>query len=147
MLAPIRAAGEVVAFPGVPAPEIDAKDFTEPCAGLAVFGDIILFTEPVLGGTFDRPSLLGHRRIMGQVVGDNAGVDRRGHHFALQVLASDGCDALQTGQIIRRKASTVYRFTTRRRPWESEAERARLLIEADRTLPEARKGRAMRQWR
>jgi hypothetical protein len=130
------------AEPAVPI-GIDPAQFTEPCPGRVLYGDVLLFAEKVLGGTFDRPVLLGHRRIMGQVVGANAGPDRRQSHFTVEVFASEGCEPLAAGTVVRRKAADISRWTTRRRPWADEAERALLLERADEALPLVRKARRL----
>ena len=121
----------------------DSAEFTEPCAGAVVFGDVLLFSEKVLGGTFDRPVLVGTRVVMGQVVGVSAGPDRPSRHIAIEVFSSHGAEPLEPGVVVRRKASEVSRWSTRRRPWDNEAQRQRLLAEAEDTLPQARKARLL----
>ena len=102
---------------------IETSTFTIDCTGNACTGDIILFTEGVFGGSFRKPKFLGQRRIAGRITKDSYGSGKQQHTFTIEVVGSDGCDALAPGTMTRRKARSVYRNGTMRQPWADESAR------------------------
>lgn len=93
------------------------------CTGDACTGDVILFEEGVFGGSRFNPKFLGRRRVVALIEKESYGAERQQHTFSLEVLASDGVDALKVGAHIRRKGRNIYRNGTRRQEWPSEADR------------------------
>lgn len=102
---------------------IDTSTFTINCTGDACTGDVILFSEAVFGGSFRKPKFLGERRIAARIVKDSYGGAKQQHTFSIEVIESDGYDALPSGTKTTRKGRNVYRNGTMRRAWASEAER------------------------
>lgn len=108
---------------------IDEKQFPFGCTGDACKGDIILFTEGVFGGSYRNPKFLGDRRVVARIVSDSYGGDKQQHTFSLEVIASDGYDALKPGSKTRRKGRNIYRNGTLRQAWDNEADRKAALDE------------------
>lgn len=106
---------------------IDTSAFTINCTGDACNGDVILFSEAVFGGSFRKPKFLGERRIVARIVKDSYGNAKQQHTFSLEVIASDGYDALTPGAKTTRKGRNIYRNGTMRQPWNDEAARKTVL--------------------
>ena len=102
---------------------MDASDFTIDCTGDVVTGDTILFAEAVFGGSYKKPKFLGERRIIALVTADSYGAAKQQHTFSLNVLWSDGTEALPVGKTTRRKGRNVYGKYTLRLPWTDESTR------------------------
>jgi hypothetical protein len=102
---------------------IDTSAFALNCTGDACKGDVILFIEAVFAGSFRKPKFLGERRIAARIVKDSYGSVKQQHTFTLEVLASDGVDALAAGTQTTRKGRNVYKNGTVRLPWPNEADR------------------------
>jgi hypothetical protein len=111
------------------ATKMDTTAFTIDCTGDVCVGDTVMFTEGVFGGSYRRPSHLGDRRIIAKVVKDSYGADKQQHTFSIEVIDSDGYDALTPGTKTRRKGRNVYRNGTMRMAWENEDERGVALDE------------------
>ena len=77
--------------------KIDETHFPIDCTGDVCAGDVILFTEAVFGGSYRKPRFLGERRIAAKVLKDSYGKDKQQHTFTLEVVASDGYEALEAG--------------------------------------------------
>ena len=90
--------------------------FTINCTGDACEGDTILFTETVWGGNWKHPTKLGERTIAALIVKDSYGAAKQQHTFTLEVIDSEGYDALEIGSSVRRKGRTVYGNGTKRQP-------------------------------
>jgi hypothetical protein len=97
--------------------------YTRTCTGDVVIGDTIEFTEAVFGGSYRKPTFLGERTVRAHVTKDSYGAGKQQHTFSMEVIDSDGYDALPTGKKIRRKGRNVYRNGTMRKPWVDESER------------------------
>lgn len=109
-------------------PRIDANSFSVNCTGDACRGDVILFTERVFGGgMYKNRKPLGTRRIAGLILKDSYGAEKQQHTFTIRVIASDGYAPLETGVSIMRKGRNVYRNGTRRKLWDDENARRRIL--------------------
>lgn len=108
---------------------IDTSAFTINCTGNACTGDVILFSEGVFGGSFRKPKFLGERRIAARIVKDSYGDTKQQHTFTLEVIASDGHDALKSGSKTTRKGRNVYRNGTMRQAWPDENARKAALSE------------------
>ncbi|MCB9993137.1 MAG: hypothetical protein H6873_05720 [Hyphomicrobiaceae bacterium] len=102
---------------------IDTSTFTIHCTGDACTGDVILFTEAAFGGSFRKPKFMGERRIAARIVKDSYGSAKQQHTFILEVIESEGYDALAAGTTTTRKGRNIYRNGTTRQPWANEAER------------------------
>ncbi|WP_048646579.1 hypothetical protein [Nitratireductor soli] len=102
---------------------IDTSTFTVNCTGDACTGDVILFTEAVFGGSFRKPKFLGERRIAARIIKDSYGSAKQQHTFTVEVIESDGYDALPVGTKTTRKGRNVYRNGTTRQPWADESDR------------------------
>jgi hypothetical protein len=124
---------------------IDTSAFALNCTGDACTGDVILFTEAVFEGSFRKPKFLGERRIAARIVKDSYGSVKQQHTFTLEVLASDGVDALAAGTQTTRKGRNVYRNGTFRQPWADEAGRRAELDDKHRRGGIARADRDMRK--
>ena len=98
-------------------------EFSVDCTGNACAGDEITFREAVYGGSFRKPLFRGHRMIAARILRDSYGQLKGQHTFTLEVLASQGVDPLQEGQVIKRKGRNIYREGTRRKRWADEAAR------------------------
>jgi len=95
--------------------------YTIDCTGDVVTGDQIEFTEAVFGGSHRRPKFMGDRTVRALVVKDSYGADKQQHTFSLEIIDSEGRDALTPGQKTRRKGRNVYRNGTMRKAWTNEA--------------------------
>ncbi len=104
------------------------KEFNIDCTGDVVTGDIIRFSEAVFGGSYRKAKFLGSRIIEAKVLKDSYGSAKQQHTFTLEVLASEGYDALKSGKTTR-KGRNVYRNDTFRKAWEDEANRTYALDE------------------
>lgn len=124
---------------------IDTTAFTIDCTSDACSGDVILFTEAVFGGSFRKPKFLGNRRVAARIVKDSYGTDKQQHTFTLEILASDGEDALKAGSTTTRKGRNVYRNGTMRQPWTDEAERRAVIDDKHRRGDAARAERQARR--
>ena len=103
--------------------------FTINCTGDACVGGTILFTETVWGGNWKHPTKLGERIIAALIVKDSYGAAKQQHTFTLEVIDSEGYDALEIGSSVRRKGRTVYGNGTKRQPWTDETQRGAVLDE------------------
>lgn len=124
---------------------IDETQYTMNCTGDACRGDIILFTEAVFGGSHRSPKYLGDRRIAARIVKDSYGADKQQHTFSLEIIDSDGQDALKPGTKTTRKGRNIYRNGTQRQPWANEDDRREVLDEKHARGDEAREERRMRK--
>jgi hypothetical protein len=100
--------------------EIDAT-------GDVVTGDVITFTEAVWPRYSpwrrSRRAPLGDRTITGKVLKDSYGDLKQQHTFTIEVIDSEGFEALAPGERILRKGRNVYRHGVTREPWADEAQR------------------------
>lgn len=124
---------------------INQTDYPVNCTGDVVTGDTILFSEAVFGGSFRKPKFLGQRRVVALVLRDSYGAGRQQHTFTIEVLASDGVDALAAGGRTTRKGRNVYRSGTWRQPWADEAARRQTAAEKHARGDAARAARAIRR--
>lgn len=97
--------------------------------GDVVAGDTIRFTEGVFGGSRWKPQFLGDRMITGRILRESYGSDRWQHTFTIEVLESNGMEAIAAGATIRRKGRNVYRNGIERLLWEDESARDRVAAE------------------
>ena len=124
---------------------IDTSAFTIDCTGNACTGDVILFTEAVFGGSFRKPTFMGERRIAARIINDSYGSAKQQHTFTIEVIGSDGPDALTPGTKTTRKGRNVYRNGTKRQPWVNEADRAAALADKHQRGGRARAAREERK--
>lgn len=124
---------------------IDTSTFTIDCRGDACTGDVILFIEGVFGGSFRKPKFLGERRVVARIVKDSYGSAKQQHTFTLEVIDSDGVDALIAGAKTTRKGRNIYRNGTTRQPWTDEAEREAALDDKHQRGDNARAARDERK--
>ena len=125
--------------------KIDTTPFKYDCTGDACAGDIVLFTESVFGGSYRSPHYRGDRRIVARIIRESYGQAKQQHTFSLEVLASDGLDAIDAGKKIRRKGRNVYRNGTKRLPWDNEEDRSWVLDEKHKRGDRARDARDSRK--
>lgn len=123
---------------------IDTSAFTVDCTGDACTGDVILFTEAVFGGSFRNPNFLGERRVAARIVKDSYGSAKQQHTFTIEVIESDGYDALTAGTTTKRKGRNIYRNGTTRQRWANEADRKSALDDKHRRGDAARGAREKR---
>ena len=138
MLSPSRAKPLDSAAPSIPDSWVDTT-------GDVVKGDTIKFTEGVFGGSFKRPTYLGDREVVAEVLNDSYGADKQQHTFSLRVLSSSGKQQLEAGKKTRRKGRNVYRNGTLRLTWEDEKSRSAALDEKHGRGDAARATRAARK--
>lgn len=122
-------------------------DFTVDCTGDVVAGDEIEFIEAVFGGSHRKPKYLGERKIRAKVLRDSYGEAKQQHTFTLEILGSEGYDALPAGKTTTRKGRNVYRNGTMRKPWNDETARTAAADEKHRRGEHARAGRVTRKER
>lgn len=124
---------------------IDTSIFSINCTGDVCAGDVILFAETVFGGSLRKRKRLGERRIVARIIRDSYGALKQQHTFSLEIIASDGCCALESGVKTRRKGRNVYRNGTLRQPWTDEGARRVILEDKHRRGDAARAVRQLRQ--
>ena len=124
---------------------INTTTFTINCTGDACTGDVILFTEAVFGGSLRKPKYLGDRRVAAHITNDSYGSGKQQHTFTIEVIESDGYDALTAGTKARRKGRNIYRNGTMRQPWSDEGERVAALDDKHRRGKYARVARDERK--
>ena len=90
-------------------------DYSIECRGDICAGDEIYFKEAVFAGSHRRPQFAGHREITAKVIRDSYGEQTQQHTFTLEVIGSDGVDAIEPGKKIRRKGRNVYRLVCGRK--------------------------------
>ena len=115
------------------------------CTGDVCRGDMILFEEPVWGGSIKKPVMLGRRRVVAEVEVDSYGAAKQQRTFTLRVLWSDGHDPLPVKTKTRRKGRNIYRNGTMRLMWEDEGAREEVLAEKHERGGEARAARTRRK--
>ena len=123
---------------------IETGGYTLDATGDVVAGDVIRFEEGVFGGSHRKPKHLGDRIIEARVLRESYGADKQQHTFSLEVIRSEGHDALKAGAVVRRKGRVVYRRGVRRQQWSDEAERRAAADEKHARGDAARGARASR---
>jgi len=120
--------------------------------GDVITGDVVEFQEGVFRGfaghsqfSHSRPTCLGARRVVAEVIRDSYGSDKQQHTFTLRVLASDGAEPLAPGTVTTRKGRNVYRNGVRRIEWADEAARDDAAAEKHDRGDKARAARAIRR--
>lgn len=120
-------------------------DFSVCCTGDVVVGDTILYTEGVFGGSLRKPKHLGDRQVVAKVIRDSYGKGKQQHTFTLQIIWSEGIQALEVGATTLRKGRNVYRNGTFRLLWDNETKRERLCEEKHQRGDVARQAREQRR--
>lgn len=75
-------------------------------------GSVLRIKEPVFAGSFRKPTLVGYREFVGEVIKDSYGSKKGQHTFTLRIIKSlGGIEPLKEGDIIRRKGRNLYKNT------------------------------------
>jgi len=107
-----------------------------------VQGDIIRFTESVFIGQRNHPRKIGDRRLIAKVVSESYGKSKQQHTFTLEILKSDGAEAI--GKQIKRKGRNIYRNGVERLEWMDESLRKQVCDEKHERGHKARQAREYR---
>lgn len=100
---------------------MNLDDFSIPCVGNITTGDMIVFEEVVFKGKPMVTKMIGERLVVAEIIEDH--YEDNYHVVELRVLHSEKTQPLSKDSIVTRKAGTIYRRGTMRRPWENEDER------------------------
>ena len=71
-------------------------------------GATVLFKQPVFTGSFRSPKFAGNRYVHGSIVADSYGAKTGQHTFTIEIIASEGVDALTQGDKLRIKGRNLY---------------------------------------
>lgn len=96
------------------------------CTDSVVVGDKIKFTENVFEGNYPERYQIGFHIVWALVQKWS-----KRDIFTLKVISSKGCNILERGEIIHRKARNVYRNGTMRCRWKDENRRGSIELKPD----------------
>ncbi|KAH7679407.1 hypothetical protein IHE45_06G056400, partial [Dioscorea alata] len=109
-------------------------------------GDVVLFKQKIYS-KFDKvtrgANVIGKRIVAGRIVKESYGSAKQQHTFTVEVLWSEGKQALPPLFPLLVKGRNLYRLKTFRQPWNDEAERAKVLDEKHKRGAAARHARAI----
>ncbi|KAM0948871.1 putative transcription regulator SAP family [Dioscorea sansibarensis] len=122
------------------------SSFIIDCTGDVCKGDVVLFKQRIYS-KFDKvtrgASVIGKRIVAGRTVKESYGSAKQQHTFTVEVLWSEGNQALPPLFPLLVKGRNLYRLKTFRQPWNDEAERAKVLDEKHKRGAAARHARAI----
>ncbi|PWA66379.1 SAP domain-containing protein [Artemisia annua] len=117
------------------------SSFSINCTGDACKGDVVMFRQNIMKGI----KVVGRRTVAGRIVTESYGASHQQHTFTVEVLWSKRSKKLNPLSILLVKGRYLYKYGTFRQPWESEAERLKVLGEKHRRGDAARHKRKLRQ--
>ncbi|KAJ0980976.1 hypothetical protein J5N97_009231 [Dioscorea zingiberensis] len=122
------------------------SSFVINCTGDACKGDVVLFMQRIFA-KFDivtrGANVIGKRIVAGRIVKESYGAAKQQHTFTVEILWSEGVQALPPLFPLRVKGRNLYRLKTFRQPWTDEAERSKVLDEKHKRGAAARHARAI----
>ncbi|XP_039127637.1 zinc finger CCCH domain-containing protein 62 [Dioscorea cayenensis subsp. rotundata] len=122
------------------------SSFVIDCTGDVCKGDVVLFRQKIYS-KFDKVTrgakVIGKRIVAGRIVKESYGSAKQQHTFTVEVLWSEGKQALAPLFPLLVKGRNLYRLKTFRQPWNDEAERAKVLDEKHKRGAAARHVRAI----
>jgi hypothetical protein len=90
------------------------------CTGDACQGDYVYFERAIFSGSFRSPKFEGMEAVEGLVVADSYGQKTGQHTFTIET---------PNGEKIRIKGRNLYNNGTKRKLWENESEREKIIQE------------------
>ncbi|KAJ0980986.1 hypothetical protein J5N97_009241 [Dioscorea zingiberensis] len=116
------------------------SSFVINCTGDACKGDVVLFMQRIFA---KGANVIGKRIVAGRIVKESYGAAKQQHTFTVEILWSEGVQALPPLFPLRVKGRNLYRLKTFRQPWTDEAERSKVLDEKHKRGAAARHARAI----
>lgn len=101
--------------------------YNKRCTGDVCKGDRIKWVEAVFSGSYRNARFEGSRTNYGEVIKESYGSTSGQHTFTIEIIKSEGTEALNVGDKVRRKGRNIYKNETYRQEWEFENKRAEVL--------------------